>query len=172
MHKIESDEFRFNPCTEFANRWALLTAGNKLDNYNTMAISWGEMGSLWGHRVKNRYVVTVYVKPQRYTKLFMDNNEYFSVCFFSEEYRNDLGYLGSHSGKDEDKVAKTSLTPKEDDKAVYFNEADIVLKCRKIYAHELKKEGFIDETIRKDFYSLEDYHTMYIGEIEEVYIKD
>ena len=48
----------------FDGSWALLTAGTE-ENYNTMTISWGGMGTLWGKKV-----ATVYVRPNRYRSLF------------------------------------------------------------------------------------------------------
>ena len=103
---------------------------------------------------------------------FVENNEYFSLSFFEEEYKSDLSYLGSHSGKDEDKVSKTKLTPVFNDKAAYFNEANMVLICRKLYKQDIKEENFIDKSLIEDNYPLKDFHTMYIGLIEEVLVKE
>ena len=51
---------------QFDKKWAQLCAGNK-ERHNTMTISWGGMGTLWG-----KPVVTVYVKLCRYTYGFMN----------------------------------------------------------------------------------------------------
>lgn len=171
MKKISIKELNINPYTKIGEEWMLVTAGTSKDNYNTMTASWGQLGSLWGHG-GGTPVATIYVRPQRYTKKFVDENEYFSLCFFDEEYKKDLGYLGSVSGKDEDKVSKTKLTIKENDKAVYFNEANLVLICRKLYNQEIKEECFVDKFVVDDSYPKRDFHTMYIGAIEEVYIKN
>ena len=74
--------------TQFDKKWALVTAGNQ-DSFNTMTISWGGMGTIW-----NKPVATVYVRTSRYTHEFMDNNDYFTVSFFPEEYKQTLGILG------------------------------------------------------------------------------
>ena len=65
----------------FDKEWALVTAGT-LEHYNTMTISWGGLGTLWG-----KPVATVYVKPIRYTHSFLDANDYFTVSFYPEKYR-------------------------------------------------------------------------------------
>ena len=171
MKKISVDELMINPYEKIAKDWMLITAGNKLDAYNTMTASWGQIGSLWGHG-GGKLTVTIYVRPTRYTKQFVDNNDYFSLSFFDEEYKNDLAYLGAHSGKDEDKVAKTKLTPEFNDKAAYFKEANMVLFCRKLYKQDLKEENFLDKSVVSENYPLKDFHTMYIGEIEEVLVKE
>lgn len=171
MKKIDISEFKKNPYTMFAKEWALVTAGTKKDNYNTMTISWGHIGSIWGHG-GGKPTVAIYVRPTRYTKKFVEENEYFSLTFLDEKYRKDLSYLGTVSGRDEDKVSKTSLTPHEDDRAVYFNEANTVLICRKLYKQDLKEECFIDKSVVDDSYPKRDFHTLYIGEIEEVLVNE
>lgn len=44
---------------------------------NTMTASWGGIGVLWG---KN--VATVYIRPQRHTKEFVDAGDTFTISFF------------------------------------------------------------------------------------------
>ena len=120
MEPFQTDAFRV-----FDKQWALVTAGS-LDDYNTMTISWGGLGTLW-----SRPVATVYVKPIRYTYQFLEKNEYFTVSFFPEEYKKDLGILGSKSGRDGDKVALTGLTPKAVEHGVGFEQASATLICKK-----------------------------------------
>ena len=171
MKKVKFEDLSINPYSLIGNQWMLITAGCSQNNYNTMTASWGHLGSIWGHG-GGKPTAVIFVRPQRYTKQFVDNNEYFSLCFFDEKYKKDLGYLGSVSGKDEDKVSKTSLTPVFNDKATYFSQAKLVLICRKLYNQELKEECFVDKETMNDSYPERDFHTMYIGEIEEAYINE
>lgn len=171
MKKIDIKDLNINVYERIANDTMLITAGTKEKGYNTMTASWGEMGSLWGHG-GGLPVSTIYIRPQRYTKQFVDNNDYYSLSFFPKGYEDDLLYLGTHSGKDEDKIAKTKLTAEFTDKVTYFKEANLVLICRKLYAQELKEECFIDKNVKEDSYPKKDFHTMYIGEIEEILIND
>ena len=145
----------------FNKGWALVTAGN-MDRFNTMTISWGSLGTLW-----NRPVATVYVKPIRYTHDFLDSNEYFTVSFFDSEYRDDLAVLGTLSGKDGDKVAKTQLTAVAVGDAVSFKEAKLTLLCRKIYRQDMDKSFMPDFAVEK-YYTDEAEHTMYVGEVVEI----
>ena len=85
----------------FNDRWALVTAGN-IENYNTMTIAWGSMGTIWGPPHQGRPILTVYVSPARYTHSFLEKNGYFTVSFFPEKYRMDLSILGGRSGRDRD----------------------------------------------------------------------
>jgi len=148
-----------------ADDWMLLTAGSH-DSFNTMTASWGAMGELW-----SRKVVFVFVRPQRYTFGFMEESKRFTLSFFPRSHRNVLDFCGSRSGRDVDKIAATGLTvvqPGED--TVAFDEARLVLVCRKIYASDLDPSSFIDDSIEQ-CYPEHDYHRFYIGEIELVFEK-
>lgn len=145
----------------FDREWALLTAGDA-QHFNTMTISWGGLGTLWG-----RPVATVYVKPVRYTHEFLEDSEYFTVSFYPEQYRKALGILGTLSGRDGDKVAKAGLTPKALEHAVTFEEARATLLCRKIYRQDLDPAAMPADVV-KAFYETEAPHTMYLGEVIEI----
>ena len=145
----------------YDKEWALVTAGN-MGNFNTMTISWGGLGTLW-----NKPVATVYVKPIRHTHSFLDSNEYFTVSFYGEEYRKDLAVLGTLSGRDGDKVAKTSLTPVSVGNSISFKEAKITLLCKKIYRQDLITDTMPQEAIDK-YYIDEAPHTMFIGEVIDI----
>ena len=71
-------DFNINPFTLFDSDWSLLTAGD-MDSFNSMTVSWGSLGTLWG-----KPVATVYVKPARYTHGFMEDSDYFTLGFFDE----------------------------------------------------------------------------------------
>jgi len=89
-----------------------------------------------------------------------------------KSFKKQMAYLGSVSGRDEDKVAKSGLTPVYADNSVYFAEAKLVLVCKKMYASELQESGFVyQETIDAN-YAQRDFHTMYVGKIEKVLARD
>lgn len=151
--------FNTDILTLFDKGWALVTAGD-ISDFNTMTISWGGMGTLWG-----KPVATVYVKPVRYTHEFMENNDYFTISFFEEEYRKALELLGSKSGRDCDKVMESRLTPvRIGENIVGYVQAFRTLVCRKIYSQELDVNA-MPEAVREAYYTKEAPHTMYIGEI-------
>ena len=145
----------------FAGDWALLTAGTA-DNFNTMTISWGGLGTLW-----NKSVATVYVRPCRHTYGYMEENEYFTVSFYSDAYKEDLKTLGTLSGRDGDKVAKTALTAVPAGNSVSFAQAHTTLVCRKLYAQAMDPAA-IPADIMDRMYGGETPHKIYIGEITEI----
>ena len=171
MREISFTELQFNPFDLIGRDWMLITAGNEERGYNTMTASWGHLGTIWGHSVSNPTAV-IYVRPQRYTKEFVDREQYFTLCFFDEQYHKSLGYLGSHSGRDGDKVAHVGMTPVFADGTTYFAEAKLVLFCRKLYQAPLREEYFIDHEVVEDCYPKRDFHDLYIAQIEKVLVAE
>lgn len=94
----------------FNKQWGLVTAGGP-DHFNTCTIGWGSLGTIWGGIDHGKPIVTVYVNPARYTWEFLKSCDTFTVNFFPEQYKRALGYLGSHSGRDGDKIRAVGLTP-------------------------------------------------------------
>lgn len=154
-----------NPFKKIGLDWMLVTAGDE-KGWNTMTASWGFTGVMWG---KN--AVTVVIRPQRYTKEFIDKNEYFSVCFFDEQYKNALAFCGGHSGRDFDKAKETGLTPVFTDGSTVFEQASVVFVCKKLYAQAMKSEYFTDKAPIDAWYNDGGFHTQYIGEIVAAYVK-
>ena len=149
----------------FNNQWALVTAGD-MSRCNTCTIAWGSLGTIWGGAGQGRPIVTVYVNPDRYTWEFLKENDTFTVEFFPPEYRKALSYLGSHSGRDGDKIAAAGLTPKMLAGGVTFEEANLTFVCRKLYQGEFRREGLADE-INNGIYRDWHPHWMFVGEIVE-----
>ncbi|MBR6223538.1 MAG: flavin reductase [Lachnospiraceae bacterium] len=146
---------------QFDKKWALLTAGTA-DNFNSMTISWGGLGTIW-----NKPVATVYVRKSRYTKEFMDTNEFFTVSFYPEEMKNIIGVYGSKSGRDIDKMHYEGLTSKAVGESVSFEEAMVTLLCRKLFVQRLDEANMLGN-IADTFYGDGDSHFMYIGEVFEI----
>lgn len=153
-----------SPFSMLGDRWALLSAGTP-DAWNTMTVSWGQMGVLWNYNV-----ATAYVRPQRHTLQFMDTNEFFTLSFFDGAYRSALTYCGKYSGRNVDKAAETGLTPIFQDGAVLFEQAELVLVCRKLYRQQLETGCFLDPACDKRNYN-GDYHYAFTGEIVAAYRK-
>ena len=160
--KIDPKALNFNVFSAIGDQWMLITAGTK-ERCNTMTASWGGLGILWGAPM-----ATVYIRPQRYTKQFVDENESFTLSFFPEEYRKQLSLCGTKSGRDIDKVKECNFTVETENGAPYFAEADLVLVCMKAYWQDMDPTHFLDGEIDSKWYPEKDYHRIFIGEILEV----
>ncbi len=161
FREITPQEMGGDVFSRIGKQWMLVGAGKEGD-HNTMTASWGGLGVLW-----NKPVSTAYVRPSRYTLKFIEREDHYALCFFSEAYREALTYCGRHSGRDADKCRETGLTPRFDEAAPYFDEAELVLICRKLYQQDMSPDCFIDESLESN-YNGADYHRMVIGEIVKV----
>lgn len=160
--KIEPEELSKNPFHLIGKEWMLITA-EKDGKVNTMTASWGGVGVMWGKNVA--YVV---IRPQRYTKEFVDKAGGFSLTFFDESYKKQLGYLGSVSGREEDKIKKAELTIDYKDAIPYFTEANLVMLCKKLFVQPLQETSFLEKELIEKWYPQKDYHTLYIVEITDI----
>jgi flavin reductase (DIM6/NTAB) family NADH-FMN oxidoreductase RutF len=151
------------------DKWMLITAVNQQGKFNTMTASWGGMGIMWSKPVAN-----CVIRPVRYTYEFMESTDYFTLTFFSEKYRQALNLLGTKSGRDGDKIKESGIKPLSiesiNEKFIVFEEAEIILLCKKLYYHDIDPANFIDKDLDKN-YPNKDYHRMYFGEITQVFIK-
>lgn len=107
MKEVSYKDLKFNPFNLLGKEWMLLSAGNEQDGCNTMTISWGHIGCMWGH---NDPTVVAYIRASRYTKTFVDKEDYFTLCVMDASFKKQMAYLGSVSGRDENKIEKAGLT--------------------------------------------------------------
>ena len=159
---IEIANLKIQPHYLFHRQSCLLTSGDYTkDDFNTMTIGWGAVGTMW-----SLPFTFVAVRHSRFTYEFMQRFDTFTVSAFPKEYHKALSYLGSHSGRDGDKIAESGLTPESSIvvPAPSFVEAEIVIECRKMYADDLNPVHFLDESIY-DKYPNRDFHRIYYGEI-------
>ena len=120
--EISVKELKENFVNIIGDEWMLVSAGNE-NGYNMMTASWGGLGVMW-----NEPVAVTVIRPQRYTKEFVDDNDVFTLSFYGDE-KNIHKVCGSKSGRDTDKTAQTGLTPVFSDDTVYFEQARLVLVC-------------------------------------------
>jgi flavin reductase (DIM6/NTAB) family NADH-FMN oxidoreductase RutF len=164
--EIKPVEIEGNPIHRIGQEWMLITAGTP-EHFNTMTASWGCMGELWF-----RPVCFCFVRPHRYTYEFMEKSDVFTLSFFDEKYKPQLNFCGSRSGRETDKVGECGFTPRQaSNGSVFFDEAQLVLECRKLYFQDLDPANFCDEAIMKN-YPQRDFHRMYIGEITRALAAD
>lgn len=166
--KIDPMELEMMPVKSFAEDWKALCVGTA-KNMNAMTISWGTIGQLW-----NKNVVIVYVSSDRFTKKMMDENKYFTVVGFPDkkEYRDAMVYLGSHSKKEvSDKLVEAHLTAEFTELGnPIIAEGNLAIECKKIYEAPFDLDK-VPSDVREKFYSAIGVHTMYIGEIVNIWKK-
>ena len=145
FEKIDITKENINPFQRIGQDWMLISAERE-GKVNTMTASWGMMGVFWG---KN--VVTVGIRPQRFTKEFVDAGEFFTLTFFDK-----ISKVGFH-------VVKT------DEEQPTFEEGKMVFVCKKLMETQLNPEEFIDPEVDGRWYPQKDYHHMYTAEVITAY---
>lgn len=160
--KITIKEFDLNPFDSIGEGWLLIT-GYKDGVVNTMTASWGGLGILW-----SKPVATVFVRPERYTKEFIDQTDYFTITFFNG-YKKELGILGTKSGRDGDKIKEVDFHVEMIEDLPSFQEGTHMMICKKLYVDSLKQEKFLDQSIFTKNYTKGGIHDMYIAQIESIY---
>lgn len=163
--KVDPKALDFNVFSAIGDQWMLITAGTA-EQCGTMTASWGGLGVLWGVPM-----ATAYIRPQRYTRQFVDESEYFTLSFFPEEYRKELSLCGTRSGREVDKVKECGFTVRSGQGgAPWFEQADLVLVCRKRMAMPMDPAA-MPEDVKEKWYD-GDYHIIYWGEIVEALVKE
>ena len=141
---------------------ALATDGKET---NGLTIGWAEYGVLW-----SKPAATVYVHKTRYSKHIFDGAEYYAICYLKPEHKNVLGYFGSVSGRDENKMEKCGLKTVTDDLAPYFAESRLVVICRVMGRNDFDPAS-VDAGVA-GWYAREGVHTLYHGEVVKVLIAE
>ena len=163
FNEVLPENINDNIFSLIGKEWMLVAASDR-KKANAMTASWGGAGVLW-----NKNVVYVFIRPQRYTKEFIDSTDVFTLSFFDESYREMLGYFGRVSGRDENKIEKSGLNLTLGEKGEpIFDEARMTFVCKKLYAAPMIPEGFIDKELIEKNYPSSDYHMVYVGEILKV----
>jgi len=163
---IAVNEFVVPAVSVWGERWFLLAAGDfKAGAFNMMTVAWGGFGVMW-----SKPLAMVVVRPSRYTYQFMEKGASFSLCAFPPACKGKLEFCGSKSGREVDKLKGCGLTPigLETIAEPGFDEAELIVECRKMYYDDFKPEHFLAPDIENN-YSGSDYHRMYFGEILAVH---
>ena len=163
--QIDIDAFVVEARSLWARDWLLLTAGDyESGKYNAMTVGWGSFGVMW-----NLPFAQVVVRPTRHTFKFMEEYDSFTLTAFPDSRRDALKMLGTLSGRDGDKITRSGLTPIPSSKVASpgFDEASLVVECRKIYWDDFDPSRFLSSRI-EPCYPQKDYHRIYFGEIVAV----
>ncbi len=163
--EIKPENLLVRPHHLFDKKTLLLTCGDfATGDFNTMTIGWGSIGTMW-----NRPYVSVAVRPTRYTYEFFARYEDFTVTALPAEFRQAMIYLGTHSGRDSNKLKETELTPiaSAKVKSPSFEQAELTIECKSIYYSDFDPAHFIDPKLDLH-YPNKDYHRIFYGEIVHI----
>lgn len=143
------------------------------ETVNTMTIGWGKIGIEW-----NKPVFIAYVRETRYTKQLLEEGGEFTVNIPYGAFDNKiLGYCGTKSGRDTDKIRDLGLTLVESDVVSVpgIRQLPLTLECRVIYKQQQDLDKMPQAVIDRfypviDEAGFRDYHIAYYGEIVNAYL--
>ncbi|MDR1184267.1 MAG: hypothetical protein LBK67_05675, partial [Coriobacteriales bacterium] len=151
---------------EIGRRWMLITAARPDDKVNSMTAAWGGIGFIW-----QQPVAFFFIRPQRFTKTFVEASSTLSLSFYDSAYRDTLTFMGGVSGyEDAQKVEHSGLTlaffetevaqtpplgSVRIERTPYFSEARLVLICERLYQQDMLEQCFLDRAQFEQFYGRE-----------------
>ena len=158
MKRIDPADLLLRPFQALDQDWALLVAGRSKPN--PMTVSWGGLGTLW-----DKPVVTVYVRPVRWTYGLLEAHPEFTLNFLPSSLRPALELCGSRSGRDTDKWRAAGIHPAPSAEIAVprVKRAVLAFECRLLATLDLDPDRFLDQSIL-EFYPKRDFHRAYVGE--------
>ena len=154
---------KIDPIVAARDNWYLVTAEAE-GKVNTLTAGWFTLGNSW-----EKKIATVFIRPQRHTKKFIDTSGRFTLTFF-DGHQDALGYLGTHSGADvTDKIEKSGLHLTSADGQPTYTEGKYVLLCKVLYSQPIEEKCFLDPAFAAATYPEKDFSVQYVGEIEAAY---
>lgn len=142
------------------------------DQVNTMTIGWGHIGIEWG-----RPIFVAYVRETRYTREMLDKCGEFTINVpVGELESNILGFCGTKSGRDVNKIEALGLHLEESDviSVPGIRELPLTLECKVIYKQKQDLSAIpadiLDRYYPADQNGFQDYHYVYYGQIVNAYM--
>lgn len=151
---------------EQLRRGAFLTVKDG-DEVNTMTIGWGSISVIW-----NKPIFMVAVRYSRHTYNLIENAKEFTVSIpLNNDLKKELAYCGTKSGRDVNKFVECNLSLEEGQKisTPVIGQCELHYECKVVYQQAMEP-ATLDEKIKDGFYSNNDYHVFYFGEILDSYL--
>ena len=149
------------------SKGALLTTKNGKE-VNTMTIGWGMIGIEWG-----KPVFLALVRQSRHTKQLLDATGEFTVNIPLDAFdKKIIGYCGSKSGREVDKIKELALTLEEPEviSVPGIRQLPLTLECKVLYQQTQDASVFPQGIVERYYPQPYDNHTVYYGEIVSAYI--
>lgn len=160
---INSDRIPGN-IIKLLNDWTLIVSGNL--NINTIVTSWGGLGVF-----ADKPVAFNFVTSTKHSFEGMDQSETYSICFFTETYKEVLQYLKSRDELNNEDITSSGLTPiKLPSGTNAFSEAWMIIECKKTLVQPIVVDAVVDNEL-KEKWERNVHSKMYVGEILNVWVK-
>lgn len=167
---ISPEEIDDNPFIMAGKVFPVITARTAA-HYNSMLGSGGGWGVLF--RKPTAWCI---LRADRYTLEIIRKEKTYTMCYFSDEYREQILFLGSKSGRDSEKMREVELTSVRTPSGnIVFQEARLILECKLTQLTTVLPEDFCEQEARdyiQEAYEEASVYRQYVfGEIAHVWIK-
>ncbi len=166
MKEIMYNELAKEALSQLAKGAFLCVSDGQKDNI--MTIGWGSLSYIW-----SKPIWMIMVRESRYTYQIIENTDYFSLSIpINVDLKKELAYCGTKSGRDYDKWKETNLTKVKANRVSTYlvDECDLHYECKIVAKTPLLNDNMNSDLVNK-FYSNQDYHMLYFGEIVGTYVK-
>ena len=168
--QISPEEICDNVFTLVGKDFYVITAGRE-DHYNSLTASGGGMGMLF-----KKPTTWCVLRADRYTLELIQKEQTYTMSYFPNEYKEQLLFLGSKSGRDSEKMKEVELTnvqtPSGD---ISFKEARLIIECKLTEITTPNPNDFCTQEakdyIHEAFKEESDYRKYVFGEITHVWVK-
>jgi len=137
------------------------------DKVNTMTIAWGGVNFVW-----HKPVFVAYVRYTRDTYEMLKNTDEFTINVpLTKDLRKELGFCGTKSGRDFDKIKECNFTLLDGRtlNTPILADCEMHYECKIIYKQAMEPSN-IEDDILKRYYTNNDFHVIFYGEIKDSYI--
>ncbi len=123
--QISPEEICDNVFTLVGKVFPVITAG-KEDHYNSMTASGGGLGLLF-----KKPTTWCILRADRYTLEMIQKEQTYTMSYFPNEYKEQILFLGSKSGRDSEKMKEVELTSVQTPSGdMSFKEARLIIECK------------------------------------------
>ena len=168
--QISPEEISDNVFTLAGKDFAVITAG-KEDHYNSMTASGGGLGLLF-----MKPTTWCILRADRYTLEMIQKEQTYTMSYFPNEYREQMLFLGSKSGRDSEKMKEVELTSVQTPSGdMSFTEARLIIECKLTEITTANPNDFYTQEakdwINEAYKEASDYRKFVFGEITHVWVK-
>ena len=152
--------------TKALSSGGVLLSTAKDGKVNAMTMGWAFIGQLW----EEPYVIAL-VRAPRYTHDILEGSSAFTISVpDSSTDRKILGYCGSRSGRDTDKIKDLGLTEVEADEngVPGFKELPLTIECE-VTCRLTQTPDTLPKDILEGIYQDGQFHTLYFGKVLRAY---
>ncbi|MDR2450112.1 MAG: flavin reductase [Prevotellaceae bacterium] len=150
--------------------FTVITAGTEL-NYNSMTASWGGWGVLF-----NEPTTWCILRANRYTLEFIRKENLYTMCYFDDQYKDQVMLFGSASGRNSDKMKNHTLTAVETPEgSIAYKEAKLIIECELTEITTVSPDDFYSADARtfitEAHAEAHDYHKLVFGKIAKAWVR-